>query len=143
MQKLDLPAQAPGPDPRPLWKGREREPMTGDQDIIRGLASKDGADHEARRKIGRQVLEAVHREIDPILEEGFFDLLDEQPLPAGARQRGVEDPIPRGPDRDDRDLQPRPPGRQFGRDEVGLSKGQSAPSRAEPYPLLLSASTSA
>ena len=52
---------------------------------------------------GRHVLGGMHREIDRAREQRLLDLLGEQPLAAGLRQRPVLDAVARGADRDDLD----------------------------------------
>ena len=60
-----------------------------DQRIARILARQRAGQHDAGRQLGLQVLQAVHGEVDPAVQQRLVDLLGEQPLAADLRQRPV------------------------------------------------------
>ena len=113
MQELRLAPQTAGPDPRAAGQIRQPCACPGYQNVCGILAPGDGGDREARRKIGRDVLHAVDREVHPAGQQRLFDLLDEERLPANLGQRDVQDLVPGRPDalqskRDRRKGRPQP-----------------------------------
>ena len=61
--------------------------------------SRNAAEHQARRQHGRHVLGGMHREVDRAGRERLLDLLGEQTLAAGIRQRPILDAVAAGADR--------------------------------------------
>lgn len=73
--------------------------MTEDQGVARVLAPERAGEHDAGCKLGLEVLEAVHGEVDPPVGQGFMDLLGEEPLPADLGKPPVLHAIAGGGDR--------------------------------------------
>ena len=70
--------------------------------IKRILALEAGRQHETGLREGRHILRRMHREVDALVDERFFDLLGEETLAADFGQRPVLDAVTRG--LDDHDL---------------------------------------
>ena len=69
-----------------------------DHGVARIFALGNGGQHEAFGQFGRQILQAVHREIGAPVEQRFFDLLGEEALGADLGQRHVGDLVAGGLD---------------------------------------------
>ena len=61
--------------------------LPGNQHVARVLARRHGAKNQSLRLHRGQIFQAVHGNIDRAREQGFLDLLDEQTLAAGLRNR--------------------------------------------------------
>ena len=89
---------APGPGGAG-WRCRAARPAAGrrgcsrlaaDEGVARILALGDGGDDQARRQLGRHVLQRMDGAVDAAVQQGLLDLLGEQALAADLQQ-------PRGP----------------------------------------------
>src|SRR5260370_1119140 len=69
----------------------ERLGLGGDEDVARVLAWEHRRDHKSRRQDRRHVFGGMHRQIDGARAERLLDLLGEETLAAGLRQRPVAD----------------------------------------------------
>ena len=84
-RRLDVPTVAPF--------GKVVERLRADQRVARVLGRRHRGDHESRRQVARDVLGAVHRDVDLTGEQRVLDLLDEAGLVAdraGAISRGLD-----------------------------------------------------
>ena len=98
VQQLGLAAHRTGADDRARRQGGEAlravPAMTArpeDQRIAGILALQRAGQHDPRRHLGFEVLQAVHREIDPPIPQGLVNFLGPEPLAADIRQ-----PLARG-----------------------------------------------
>ena len=101
MPKLRLPSKASGADSRALAQTRERRAVRRNQTISNIFAPAHRRKHQPRRCVRRNVLDAVHRQVDRFLQQRFFQFLDEDSLPADLRQRRRLQLIARCLDNDD------------------------------------------
>src|SRR5260370_371233 len=76
----------------------ERLGLGGDEDVARVLAWEHRRDHKSRRQDRRHVFGGMHRQIDGARAERLLDLLGEETLAAGLRQRPVADHVAGGAD---------------------------------------------
>src|SRR5262249_6410480 len=111
------------------------------------LALRHRGEHQARRKGAGDVLEAVHREICPAIEQRRLDLLHEESLAADARQRAVQNAVAFGGQLDQRHLESGPRGREQARHVVRLPEREWAlagrdAERHQPSPALRGAPSS-
>src|SRR5690606_22825912 len=61
--------------------------------VARILARQDGREPEGPRQHHRDILERMHREVRPALEQRMLELLDEQRLAADLVERPILDPV--------------------------------------------------
>src|SRR4029079_5202651 len=61
-------------------KGAERACVSRDDDVARVFTLRDAADDEPARKLSRNVLHRVNREIRAAFEESILDLFHEEPF---------------------------------------------------------------
>ena len=97
--QLRLPPQAAGADPGLVGQclqccctSREQKTSRASSRAVMAAISK------SRREFGGQVLQAVYREIDPILGQGFLDLLGEHALGADFGEGDIGDLVAGGLD---------------------------------------------
>ena len=103
-QRQRAAARAPGAEPGPRAEILETGRPARHQDVARVLALGKCREGEARRNLGRQVLETVHGAIEGAAEEHLLDLPHEEPLAADRRQLHLQAAIPLGPYRHDLDV---------------------------------------
>ena len=99
-QRADLAGapRAAGPDHRAAGEGGDPRPPPRDQEVVRVFAFRHAGDRQPFRLLRREVLQAVHRDVDRLREQGLLDLLHEDALSAQRRQGTVEDPVAGGVD---------------------------------------------
>ena len=98
------PARAGRADHRSRPQTLEVHRRPGDEDVTRVLAFGVRREREPRRELGREVLEAVDREVEGALEQRLLDLPHEQALAPDRGQSRLEQPVALGPHRDDLDV---------------------------------------
>src|SRR5256712_6149250 len=91
------------PDARPSAKIHQRRAV--DERLARIVALWHGAEGEPGRQRGGKVLEGMHRDIDPPIEQCILDFLGEEALPFELVQRAIDFGI--ASRLDDNDLSPR------------------------------------
>ena len=99
-----LAPQRGGADARAARQPRDARRQAADEGVADVLSRQVAGDDEAVRQECRQVLRGMHREIDRALGEREIELLREQPLAAGLRQRPVLDRVAGGLDDAERQL---------------------------------------
>jgi hypothetical protein len=134
-QKLGPSPEGGGPDSGLRGEFPQSPPLSGDQCISRILPLGYGPEVQARRKLGRDVFHAVHRQVDFPAQEGLFDLFDKEPLPPHLGEGHIGDIVPRGLDSDHLYMK----GRMLLGDPLShpcsLSQGERAPPGTDLYPL--------
>jgi hypothetical protein len=87
MQQLRLPAHGSRADQGALRQNSKRvirrgrtTSSTQNQRIARVFAFQHAGQHNARRQFGFQILEAVHRNVNPSVGQCFMDFLGEKPF---------------------------------------------------------------
>ena len=96
----------------------------GEPDIARILALEHRGERQPRRQLGRQIIQAVHREVHMARGERLLDLLGEERLAGDLRKRPVENVIPLGADLEDLDLRRAVEAGEKSRDMVCLPECQ-------------------
>ena len=131
-EELRPPPRARRPDTR---AGRQAgEPPVAADEHVAGVSTLGyRADHEPGGKPRRHVLHRVHARVDPAVEQGFLDLLHEEPLAARRSERSRHSVAGR-PDEDQLHREARMARRERGADALGLHPRQRARARAEPQP---------
>jgi hypothetical protein len=93
MQQLRLPAHGSRADQGTLRQGRQRiirrrraAACAQNQRIAWVFPFQNASQHNARRQFGFQILEAMHRDINPPIGQRFMDFLGEKPLAANIGQ---------------------------------------------------------
>ena len=81
-------AEAAGADRRPVGKLIEPAVLVANEGVAGRAAGRDGGEFEPRLGDGRQVLETVHGDVGPAVEQGVLDRLGEHAEPAHRRQGG-------------------------------------------------------
>ena len=84
--KLRLPPQTPSPNSRALPQTGQRRPVRPNQAVSNIFAPAHSRKHQPRRGIRRNVLDAMHCEINRFLKQRFFQFLNEDSLPADLRE---------------------------------------------------------
>ena len=75
---------------------REGSALAADQSVARVFSFEHGPDREVVRQRRRQVLQAVHREVDALRAQRLLQLACEESLVSDLREGGVEHPIADG-----------------------------------------------
>src|SRR5947209_5722457 len=103
------------------------------QRVAHVFAFADGADVQAGGKLGRQIFQAVNREVDAALVDGFFEFFGEQALALLAElgQRDVEHAVAFGRDDFDLDLQAGMQALELALHPVSLPQRQLAAARSD------------
>src|SRR5262249_31578144 len=122
-------ARAPGTGPGAGAQALEAPGLARHQNVARVFALGKRGEHEARGKLGREVLEAVHRAIDRPVQEHVLDLSHEQPFSPNRRQLDVLPAISLRPHGHDLDLLPGA-GEKLG-DAPRLREGELTAARAD------------
>ena len=80
------------------WFRRAPPSFSGapDQRVARIFPLRNRRQDQTRRQFRGHVLQAMHRQVDPPVEQRLFDLLGEKPFPAHLRQRHVLDLVAGG-----------------------------------------------
>jgi len=94
MKKLGLPSQAAGSDLRPLREVLETGFVSRDKHIPRIFSFRDDREMKPLGKLRWNILHAVDGEVDAPIEQGFFDLLHEEPFPPDLGQWNIQDLVP-------------------------------------------------
>src|SRR5690606_10724269 len=94
--------------------------------VARILPKRETADEQARRELGRDVLQRMHREVRPPLEQRLFDFLDEEPLAANRGESPILNAIAGRRERDLLDTEPRMHLDQLGHERARLRERQGA-----------------
>jgi hypothetical protein len=89
--QLRLAAQAGGAHHAAGRNVLEGSVLVRDNGIERILARRDGHQRELRLHRHRHILHGMHGDVGASIEQGRFQLLDEEPLAADLGQRPVED----------------------------------------------------
>ncbi len=127
--QLGLPAQRTRAHPGALWQCfQRRERALGDQGVAGILATRNRPQREPLGKLGGEILQAVHGQIDGPVEESLLDLFNEQALVVGrqSRQRGRRQLVARRADGLHRNVESRLGLLEQSPDQMGLGKGQPA-----------------
>ena len=124
-RRLEVPTRAPRG--RASSRGRRRR----HQDVSRILARRERREHEAPRALGGQVLQAVDGQVHAPVQERLLDLLHEEALAADLGQMRRGEPVARGADRHQLDVEARPRAPETRRDLLGLAERQLAAARAD------------
>src|SRR5439155_4328586 len=103
--------------------------LTRHEDVARIFALGERREREARRRLGREILEAVHGAVERAGEEHLLDLAHEEPLAADRRQLDLETPVALGPYRHDRDVAAQRAQRRG--DALGLHQRERASARSD------------
>ena len=125
--QLGQPPQGAGAHHAALGKGGEGllpMPLVDHQGIGGILPFGDAAQDQPLGQVGRQVLEAVHRDVGPVDQHLGLQFLGEQTLVADLGQGDIEDLVPLGGHGLDRDRQCGMGPGQFVSHPVGLDHGQ-------------------
>ena len=83
---VPLTSQAAGADPGTGGQIFEGKVISGDQYISRIFTFGNGADAQTVGQYRRHVLHAVHGQIHPSVQKGFFNFFDKKPLAAQSGQ---------------------------------------------------------
>src|SRR5581483_1951881 len=130
--QLRLPPQTARTHARPPRQILNRREVHRNKHVSRILSLGDRRNFESRRHFGRQVLQAMDREVDSRLGQGFFDLLGEHPLRPDLRQRYVRDLV--AGRLNDLDLDFVASVAQQRGNMIGLPKGELRTSRTDAQP---------
>ena len=130
MEKLRAAAEAAGADAGAFAKSGEIRAVVGDEAIADVFAAQNRGKRKAGRRFGGNVFHAVNGDVDGIVEERFFELLDEDSLSADFGERSLREFVAACFDDDDfafdagglEDL---------AADEFGLPLGEEAAARAD------------
>src|SRR5439155_26503348 len=95
------PARAAGAEARARAQVLEPSPLARHEDIARVLAQGKRRQAKTGRRLGRQVLEAVHGAVEGAREKHVLDLADEEALATDGRQLDLQAAIALGPYRHD------------------------------------------
>ena len=98
MLEQSLAPQRRGADDGALAQIAPAFDVAADQGIARILAGQERGEHQAVRQHGLHVLGGMHGKIDRAGQQRLLDLLGEQALAAGVRQRPVLDRVAAGAD---------------------------------------------
>ena len=109
----------------------QRPAAAADHDIVYVGAHRNGADHDARRQFGRQILEAMHGQIDGATVQRGLQFGGEETFAADQWQRLVEDAVALRVQHFHLDNNSRPRGAQLCGDVIRLPACQRRPARAE------------
>ncbi len=123
---LGLAPQARGADDCAGRHVVERGVLVRHEGIQRHLALAGGDQREALRQHHRHVLHRMHRDVGAAVEQGVFELLDEQPLAADLGERAVEDLVAAGGHAEQFDAARRIQCFQTRLDVFGLPQGEAA-----------------
>ena len=96
--QLSLPPQAAGANVRLLRQRFDARELHRTKNVARIFAGGDRGNFEIGGQLRWQIFQAVHREIDTVFDQRFFDFLGEHPLGADFGQRNVGDFIAGGLD---------------------------------------------
>ena len=131
--ELRCPAKAARADDRARRELRERATRPGHEAVANVLARRDGADHDARSILGREVLQRVDRDVDLTVEQCPLELGGEEALAAdlGQRLAACLRPIPGRGDHARLALETGARRRQQLGHEVGLGARERRSPRAE------------
>ena len=131
--RLRLAAQRGGAEARALGQGGNRVRHRRNQRVAHVLAFEEAGDRHALGHERRQILGRMHRGVDPPGEQGGVDLLGEEALAAGFRERPVLDDVAAGADdlERHRGLVPAVREREQPARLVRLSEGEGGAARAE------------
>ena len=100
MKQLGGPAQAGGADGGARVEFGQFLPPAADQDIHGQFTFRNGADTESCGNLAGHVFHAVHGQVDPPVQQGLLDLLDEKSLTSDLGKRNVLDFVAFGLDDD-------------------------------------------
>ena len=131
MQELGLASQAAGPDPGPRHEPLQGHVVERDEDIPWIFPFRNRQNLQTTRQMRRDILHAVHGQIDLAAQQGLFNLLDEESLASDAGQRRVEDLVPGSLDPLERHREPRLQLTQACMHPLGLPESQLAPAGAD------------
>src|SRR4029450_10093087 len=123
-------ARAPGADPGAGAEALEAGGLPRNEDVARVLPLRKRGEDEARREVGRQVLETVHGAVDSAAQEHLLDLSHEQPFSPDRRQLDLLTAVPFGSHGNDLDLLPR--AGEMRRDGPGLRERELTAPGADP-----------
>ncbi len=96
--QLRLPSQTAGANVRLLRQRVNARELHRAKHVARIFAGRNGGNFEIGGQLRGQILQAVHGEVNPVFDQGFFDFLGEHALGADFRQRHVGDFIARSLD---------------------------------------------
>ncbi len=96
--QLGLTAQAAGANVCLLRQCFDGCKLHGTKNVAWIFAGGDGGNFEIGAQFGRQIFQAVHREVNTVFDKSFFDFLGEHALGADFGERNVGDFIARGLD---------------------------------------------
>jgi hypothetical protein len=115
------------------WAGRwwSEGRVRQDDRVQRIFAGQHAANHQPFGQDHRHVFAAVNGDIDLAAQQRVFDFLDEEPLSASARERGILQAITRGLDGDNAARGPADRGNASS-DCLRLPQGQPAASSSKP-----------
>ena len=96
MQRLGLAAQAGGADHGALRQIPQRFGLVGNESVAGVFTMRHRRQHNAIGQPRRQVLHRMHRRVDAPVQQGFIQLLGEEPFAAGILQPLVLEPVAAG-----------------------------------------------
>jgi hypothetical protein len=96
VQQLGRTAQAAGAHPGTRFHQVKGLPATGDQHVAGLFPPGDRTDAKSFGNIGGHVFHAVHCQVDASIQQGFFNLFDEQAFAANFGQGNIQDFVSTG-----------------------------------------------
>ena len=127
--QLGLPSQARCPNFRTVRQIVDARILLRAEGVAGIFARGDRGNFKFGRELGRQVFQAMHREVNTAFDKGLFDLLREHALGADLRQGDVGDFVARCLDDLEFDLVALLA--QEGRDVIGLPEGKLRTARSD------------
>ena len=130
MKELRATAETAGADASAFAKSGKIGAVVGDEAVADVFAAQNRGKRKAGRRFCRNVFDAVNGDVDGIVEQSFFELFDEDSLPADFGERSLREFVATRFDDDDfafdagglEDL---------AADELGLPLGEEAAARAD------------
>ena len=84
-----------GADPAACGELAEGQPVAGDDHVARVLAERYGGERDAGGRLGRQVLQRVHRDVDAVVQQRLAEGADEDSGAAELRPSAGRRGLPR------------------------------------------------
>ena len=135
---MSLTAEAASAEGTSFWKVVEGvDSLAGNKRVAHVFTLAVRSNLKTRRKLGGQVLQAVHRKVNVSIKDRLLEFLRKQALAllTQLRQRNIQDPVAFGRDDFDNNLDLRMPEPDLVFDPIGLPESQLA--AAGPYGYLL------
>jgi hypothetical protein len=87
--KLRLTAEAAGTHARAMLQTGEDNTIVGDERVTNIISAANGGKTQTRRRVRRNIFDAVNSEIDGFIQKRFFKFFDENAFAADLGKRGV------------------------------------------------------